>query len=66
MTQILIPQLIRLDRVESSTLISNSNSGIWDVFLSLQIKDTTRLSYKKALADFCLKVYPDFSVPDAL
>jgi hypothetical protein len=66
MTQIPIPQLIRLDRVESSTLISNSNSGIWDDFLSLQIKDTTRLSYTKALADFCLKVYPDFSVPDAL
>jgi hypothetical protein len=66
MTQIPIPQLIRLDRVESSAPISNSNSGIWDDFLSLQIKDTTRLSYTKALADFCLKVYPDFSVPDAL
>jgi integrase/recombinase XerC len=66
MTQIPIPKLIRLDRAENSTLVSNSNSRIWDDFLSLQIKDTTRLSYTKALADFCLKVYPDFSVPDAL
>jgi integrase/recombinase XerC len=66
MTQIPIPQLIRLDRVESFAPISNSNNGIWDDFLSLQIKDTTRLSYTKALADFCLKVYPDFSVPNAL
>jgi hypothetical protein len=66
MTQIPIPQLIRLDRVESFASISSSNRGIWDDFLSLQIKDTTRLSYTKALADFCLKVYPDFSVSDAL
>jgi hypothetical protein len=65
--QIPIPQIIRLDRAEILPVIPDSSRvEIWDSFLSLQIKDTTRLSYTKALADFCLKVYPDFSVPDAL
>jgi integrase/recombinase XerC len=65
--QIPIPQLVRLDRAEISTVIPDSSRvEIWDSFLSLQIKDTTRLSYTKALADFCQKVYPALEIPDAL
>jgi site-specific recombinase XerC len=54
--QIPIPQIIRLDRAEISAVISDSSSvEIWDSFLSLQIKETIRISYTKALADFCQK-----------
>jgi integrase/recombinase XerC len=65
--QIPMPQLIRLDSLKIAPVVSDdSRVEIWDSFLSLQIKETTRISYTKALADFCLKVYPDFSVPNAL
>jgi hypothetical protein len=61
--QIPIPQLIRIDSaLEVISVIPDSRVEIWDSFLSLQIKETTRQSYTKALADFCLKVYPDLSV----
>ncbi len=62
-----VPQLVRLDRAEISAVISdNSSVEIWDSFLSLQIKETTRISYTKALADFSQKVYPTLEIPDAL
>jgi integrase/recombinase XerC len=65
--QIPIPQLIRLDSLEIAPVVTDDlRVEIWDSFLSLQIKETTRLSYTKALADFCQKVYPDLEIPDAL
>jgi integrase/recombinase XerC len=65
--QIPIPQLVRVtSALEVVPVIPDSRVEIWDSFLSLQIKETTRKSYTKALADFCLKVYPDLSVSDAL
>jgi integrase/recombinase XerC len=65
--QIPIPQLVRLDRPETSPIIPNSHDvEIWQDFLSLQIKSTTQRAYGKSLADFCLKVYPAFSIADAL
>jgi integrase/recombinase XerC len=65
--QIPIPQLVRVTSgLEVVPVIPDSRVEIWDSFLSLQIKETTRRSYTKALADFCLKVYPDLSVSDAL
>jgi integrase/recombinase XerC len=65
--QIPVPQLVRLDRAEISAVIPDSSRvEIWDSFLSLQIKETTRISYTKALADFCQKVYPALEIPDAL
>ena len=65
--QLPIPQLVRVSsRVEVVPVIPDSMVEIWDTFLDLQIKETTRRSYTKALADFCLKVYPDFSISDAL
>jgi hypothetical protein len=65
--QIPIPQLVRLDREETSSIIPNSHDvGIWQDFLSLQIKETTQRAYSKSLADFCLKVYPALSISDAL
>jgi integrase/recombinase XerC len=65
--QIPISQLIRIDSpLEVVPVIPDSRVEIWDSFLSLQIKETTRRSYTKALADFCLKVYPDLLITDAL
>jgi integrase/recombinase XerC len=65
--QIPIPQLVRLDREETSSIIPSSHDvGIRQDFLSLQIKETTQRAYSKSLADFCLKVYPAFSISDAL
>jgi hypothetical protein len=62
-----IPQLVRLDRAEISAVIPDSSRvEIWDSFLSLQIKETTRISYTKALADFCLKVYPALEISEGL
>jgi hypothetical protein len=67
MMQIPIPQLIRLDRVETPVIVPNSDDvGIWQDFLSLQIKETTQRAYGKSLADFCHKVYPLLSLSDAL
>jgi integrase/recombinase XerC len=65
--QIPVTQLVRVkSALEVIPVIPDSRVEIWDSFLSLQIKETTRRSYTKALADFCLKVYPDLSVSDAL
>jgi hypothetical protein len=65
--QIPIPQLVRLDRAEILPVIPDrSRVEIWDSFLSLQIRETTGISYTKALADFCQKVYPALEIPDAL
>jgi integrase/recombinase XerC len=65
--QIPIPQLIRLDSLEIAPVVTDDlRVEIWDSFLSLQIKETTRLSYTKALADFCQKVYPDLEISNAL
>jgi hypothetical protein len=65
--QIPIPQLIRLDSLEIAPVVTDDlRVEIWDSFLSLQIKETTRLSYTKALADFCQKVYPAFEISNAL
>jgi integrase/recombinase XerC len=65
--QIPIPQLVRVTSVLAVVpVISDLRVEIWDSFLALQIKETTRKSYTKALADFCLKVYPDLSIADAL
>ncbi len=65
--QIPISQLIRINSaLEVVSIIPDSRVEIWDSFLDLQIKETTRRSYTKALADFCLKVYPDLSISDAI
>jgi hypothetical protein len=65
--QIPIPQLVRVGALEITPVISaNARVEIWDSFLSLQIKETTQRAYSKSLADFCLKVYPTFSISDAL
>jgi integrase/recombinase XerC len=65
--QIPVPQLVRVSSaIEVVPVIPDSRVEIWDSFLDLQIKETTRRSYTKALADFCLKVYPAFSISDAL
>jgi integrase/recombinase XerC len=65
--QIPIPQLVRLDRPETSTIVPDPlDGGIWQDFLSLQIKPTTQRAYSKSLADFCHKVYPLLSISDAL
>jgi integrase/recombinase XerC len=65
--QIPIPQLVRVGALEITPAISDdARVEIWDSFLSLQIKETTQRAYSKSLADFCLKVYPDFSISDAL
>jgi hypothetical protein len=55
--QIPIPQLVRVtSALEVVPATPDSRVEIWDSFLDLQIKETTRRSYTKALADFCLKV----------
>jgi integrase/recombinase XerC len=65
--QIPIPQLIRVGDLEITPVISDdARVEIWDSFLSLQIKETTQRAYSKSLADFCLKVYPDLLISDAL
>jgi integrase/recombinase XerC len=65
--QIPIPQLVRLDRPETSTIVPEPlDVQIWQDFLSLQIKPTTQRAYSKSLADFCHKVYPLLSISDAL
>jgi integrase/recombinase XerC len=65
--QIPIPQLIRVDTLEITPVISDdARLEIWDSFLSLQIKETTQRAYSKSLADFCHKVYSSLSLSDAL
>jgi integrase/recombinase XerC len=65
--EIPIPQLVRVtSALEVVPATPDSRVEIWDSFLDLQIKETTRRSYTKALADFCLRVYPDLSIADAL
>ncbi len=65
--QIPIPQLVRVNSaLEVVPVTPDSRVEIWKSFLDLQIKETTRKSYTKALADFCLKIYPAFSISDAL
>ncbi len=65
--QIPIPQLIRVDTLEITPVISDdARLEIWDSFLSLQIKETTQRAYNKSLADFCHKVYSSLSIADAL
>jgi hypothetical protein len=48
------------------TQVNSDDVGIWQDFLSLQIKETTQRAYGKSLADFCHKVYPLLSLSDAL
>ena len=68
MTPIPIPQLIQL---QSPPIVSNlattaASDNLWAEFGQLQIRDSTRKQYVKAIENFCAFAYSGSATPETI